>query len=265
MQERQMSAHEHWVVIPAAGRGTRMGGRAGDDPKSLLKISGKPLLRHNLELLDALGFVRAIVVVGYQRDRIKAELGDRVGDLRIHYVTAVDYATTEHGFSVYLSRQPWMSDPGPVLLTDADNFFDPLIVERLLQNRDRNLIAVHSGLGNAKEEELVLGWDGEVTGFVRGRLPETPAAIGLFLGLCRFTQDYMSGCYPFMEKLFARHGRGFKYERVFDLFHNTAERPMSYVNCDDLQWVNLNRAEDLSRARHLAVENSGPGRSPLRR
>lgn len=49
-----------WCVVPAAGRGTRVG---GDVPKQYLPLAGKPLLMHTLERLAAHPRIRGIVVV----------------------------------------------------------------------------------------------------------------------------------------------------------------------------------------------------------
>ncbi|CAM0998942.1 2-C-methyl-D-erythritol 4-phosphate cytidylyltransferase [Rhodanobacter sp. Root179] len=45
-----MSAARLWCVVPAAGRGTRVG---GDCPKQYLPLAGRPLIEHTLERLAA--------------------------------------------------------------------------------------------------------------------------------------------------------------------------------------------------------------------
>jgi 2-C-methyl-D-erythritol 4-phosphate cytidylyltransferase len=45
-----MSAPALWCVVPAAGRGTRVG---GDCPKQYLPLAGRPLIAHTLERLTA--------------------------------------------------------------------------------------------------------------------------------------------------------------------------------------------------------------------
>ena len=49
-----------WVVVPAAGRGTRFG---GDVPKQYLEVAGEPLLAHSLRALLAHPAVEGAVVV----------------------------------------------------------------------------------------------------------------------------------------------------------------------------------------------------------
>ncbi len=61
-------------LILAAGKGTRMKSRSA---KVLARAGGKPLLAHVLDALDALALARIVVIVGYDRDRVRAEFADR--------------------------------------------------------------------------------------------------------------------------------------------------------------------------------------------
>ena len=57
-----MSALRLWCVVPAAGRGTRVG---GDCPKQYLPLAGRPLIEHTLERLAAHpGIVGLLVTLG---------------------------------------------------------------------------------------------------------------------------------------------------------------------------------------------------------
>lgn len=50
----------HWVVIPAAGRGTRMG---GERPKQYLELDGVPVLEHTLRRFVGHPSISGVVVV----------------------------------------------------------------------------------------------------------------------------------------------------------------------------------------------------------
>ncbi|MFI5372349.1 MAG: NTP transferase domain-containing protein [Candidatus Eisenbacteria bacterium] len=58
------------ALVLAAGQGTRMN---SDLPKVLHRMAGRPLLAHVLDALDHLGVGRTLVVIGYQRERVRAE------------------------------------------------------------------------------------------------------------------------------------------------------------------------------------------------
>lgn len=54
-----------WVVVPAAGRGVRVGGEV---PKQYLSLHGKPMLRHTLERLAMHARISGLLVVLASRD-----------------------------------------------------------------------------------------------------------------------------------------------------------------------------------------------------
>lgn len=56
-----------WCVVPAAGRGTRMG---ADCPKQYLPLAGKPLIAHTLERLAAHPRIAGLMVVLGARDEL---------------------------------------------------------------------------------------------------------------------------------------------------------------------------------------------------
>ncbi len=60
------------AVILAAGRGTRMGDAAGDLPKAMIPLAGKPMLEHILVRLRQAGFSEAAIVVGYRAAAIES-------------------------------------------------------------------------------------------------------------------------------------------------------------------------------------------------
>jgi hypothetical protein len=113
------------------------------------------------------------------------------------------------------------------------------LVDAALDSRDR-------------DEELVLGRDTQITGFVRGRSVNFADCVGGFVGMNRFSADYMQHLFSFMQRLFETHGRGFKYERVFHRLLAEGAPVPSYLDSAGIGWVNVNHPADVARARMLA-------------
>lgn len=59
------------AIVPAAGLGTRMRSLAGDRPKELLEVAGKPLIAHAVEGLAASGIREIAVVVSPAKEEIR--------------------------------------------------------------------------------------------------------------------------------------------------------------------------------------------------
>ncbi len=228
-----------------------MGG-ADEEPKSLRKVAGRPILFHALEALEARGMHRLTLIVGYERQRLMEAVGPARGGLRIEYVVNEDYDTTEHGWSLYMARDAWRQGHAPVLFMDADNVFDPDLLDRLLAAPEGNVVLVDPTFDTSRQEdELVLGSDGHVTGFVRGHAHAFNDCVGAFVGINRFTPEFMQTLFDFMDDFFAVHGRRYKYERVFHRLLDGTGAMMRYLDTAGLDWVNVNHHAELNRAERI--------------
>ena len=65
------------VMLFAAGLGTRMGPMVQDRPKPLIKVAGRSLIDHALELTDTAGLMPPVVNLHYKPDMVRAHLAQR--------------------------------------------------------------------------------------------------------------------------------------------------------------------------------------------
>ncbi len=61
----------------AAGFGTRMGALTADQPKPLIKVAGKALIDHALDVVDAFGTLQTVVNLHYRPDQLALHLAGR--------------------------------------------------------------------------------------------------------------------------------------------------------------------------------------------
>ncbi len=64
------------AFILAAGRGERMRPLTDQSPKPLLKVGGTPLIEIHLQRLQAAGFRRIVINLGWLGEQLRAALGD---------------------------------------------------------------------------------------------------------------------------------------------------------------------------------------------
>jgi glucose-1-phosphate thymidylyltransferase len=74
------------VVIPLAGKGTRLRPHTYTTPKPLVHVGGRPVMSYILDDLRELGVDEAVFIVGYMRDHIEAYIAEEYPDLTSHYV-----------------------------------------------------------------------------------------------------------------------------------------------------------------------------------
>ncbi len=118
------------AIILAAGRGSRLD-RGDALPKPLRPVAGVPLVGRILRTLAAEGVREAVVVVGYEGDRIRAALADPAGRGGVA-VTFVENPAWErsNGLSVLAARGFLDRD---CLLTMADHLVAPALVRSLVR------------------------------------------------------------------------------------------------------------------------------------
>src|SRR3989339_1496992 len=86
------------AVILAAGKSTRTYPLTLTRPKPLLKAANKTILQHNLDNLS--GIVdEVILVVGYKKEMIKKEFGNKHKNIKLIYVEQKEQLGTAHALS----------------------------------------------------------------------------------------------------------------------------------------------------------------------
>ncbi|MFH1788104.1 MAG: bifunctional sugar-1-phosphate nucleotidylyltransferase/acetyltransferase [Candidatus Altiarchaeota archaeon] len=88
------------AVIIAAGEGTRMRPLTTTRPKPMLPVAGKPILEWNLNALAAAGVKKAVVVVGYKKEKITGYFGKKHSTLSLEYVEQTEQLGTGHAVAM---------------------------------------------------------------------------------------------------------------------------------------------------------------------
>ncbi len=121
------------ALVLAAGQGTRMN---SDLAKVLHPMAGRPLLGHVLEALDTLGVGRTVVVIGHQRERVRAEFADA----EVDWAVQADQRGTGH--AVLMAGPALQGFEGTLLVVPGDA---PLLSARTLHE----LLSGHRASGAA--------------------------------------------------------------------------------------------------------------------
>ena len=85
-----------WCLIPAAGKGTRMRPLTHSLPKAMLPVAGKPSIYHIIDKISGVGIKDFVIITGYLRQLMEAEIKDSYPDLNIHFVEQVEQKGLGH-------------------------------------------------------------------------------------------------------------------------------------------------------------------------
>ncbi|MBY6211952.1 2-C-methyl-D-erythritol 4-phosphate cytidylyltransferase [Microbulbifer agarilyticus] len=105
---------DYWVVVPAAGAGTRMG---ANTPKQYLPIDGKPLIAHTLENILSWPGLKGVVVSLSADDAVFVTLECAQDDKVQTVIGGAERADSVLAALEYLSQH--QSPASPVLVHDA--------------------------------------------------------------------------------------------------------------------------------------------------
>ena len=162
------------VMLFAAGFGTRMGTLTKDRPKPLIKVAGRALLDHALDLTD--GIATRVVNAHYHADQIATHLKGRDVAVSVEHPDILD---TGGGLRHALP----LLGPGPVFTLNTDAIWNgpnPLHMLRTAWNPDQMdalllCVPVQNAVGRLGDGDFALQEGGQLTR--KGNLVYTGAQI----------------------------------------------------------------------------------------
>lgn len=224
------------AVILAGGVGSRLEKLTDGKPKCLAEIGGRPLILHQLEALSDHGVGPVLMVVGYNHEAIRAVVGQRV-----EYLVNERYRETNSLYSLWLARE-WVK--GPFVLLNADLFFHPEILARLLEDAG-NVLAYDSTSSRGREQTKVAIRDRKVIDLGKDLPPAS--ARGESLGLLKFEAD---GAKAMLEVAAHQIEGGHAQAWVIEATRAVCKMvPLYGTNVAGFPWTEVDFPHDLEEAR----------------
>jgi choline kinase len=224
------------AVILAAGVGSRLELLTNGKPKCLADIGGRPLLLHQLEALSDHGVGPVLMVVGFEHEAIR-----RVAGQRVEYLVNERFRETNSLYSLWMARE-WVK--GPFVLLNADLFFHPEVLSRLLEDPG-NVLAYDSTSSRGREQTKVAIQGRKVIDLGKDLPPAS--ARGESLGLLKFEADGAKAMLDVASELI---GQGQEKAWVIEATRAVCKMvPLYGVNVAGLPWTEVDFPHDLEQAR----------------
>ncbi len=234
------------AIILAAGVGRRLTFNGPRLPKILLEIGGKTLLRRHVESLRRCGVDEITVAVGYQADRIDAELAAIGAADTVETVFNADY---EQGSIVTLwsVRDP-MSRGGDVILMDGDVLYDDRILERLLASPHRNCFLLDRDFELGDEPTKLCVRDDVLVEFrkeVDVPFDNWGESVGFFRLAAPVAKRLVAAAWRYLEA-----GRRYELydEALRDILLADPPGSFGFEDITGLPWTEIDFAEDVEHA-----------------
>ena len=114
-------------IVLAAGQGKRMGSEEAKLPKVMFELADKPMIRYNLDNLEAAGINDIVVVVGFEKEKIIDFLGDEV-----QYAEQFERLGTGHATAIARDKVEGKSKWVMVSYGDMP-FYQPESIKKLIE------------------------------------------------------------------------------------------------------------------------------------
>ena len=227
------------ALVLAAGEGSRL--REYARQKTLHHIAGEPLLGRILRGLKEAGINNAYIVIGYEGDEIRREIGENYAGLDVNYVTAQNW---EKGnlYSFLAAKGIFKKD---FILCMGDHIFDSQIVRNLINvNLNGSLVLAVDRIGYALDDTKVREQDGMILKIGKQITPSNCVDTGFFF------------CSP---KIFSYAERAVKRgaSELADGIRLAAQNKDAQVlDISGHYWVDVDTKKDLKRAKRLLAKHS---------
>ena len=229
------------AVIPAAGRGSRLGALTADRPKGLVTVGDRPLLAAVFDRAIEAGAAELVVIIGYEGAQIVAHFGDSYQEAPITYVHQRERRGLGH--AVLQAKSHVM---GPFIVVNGDNVFSESlrpVVEPLTRDDVDGVIGVETVSRETARQTGVVDQEGGVVARIVEKPADPPSTLvttGCYVlpedafEACALLQPSAEGEYQLSEAVSLLARAGYTIETV-----PVGER------------VNVNRPSDIERAAAL--------------
>lgn len=120
------------AIILCAGKSTRTKPLTDEKPKPLLKILNKTLLQHNIEILEKNDIKEIVLVIGYQKDKIKEFLENQKFKIKIKTVEQKEQKGTGHAV---LQCEKEFDKKDKILILNGDDIYSENDIKNLLKEK----------------------------------------------------------------------------------------------------------------------------------
>ena len=236
------------AIILAAGVGSRIRPLTDNCPKSLLKVNGKTILEMMISHIQDCGINEVIFVLGYLQEQIKEYVETNFADLNAHFISNKQYAETNTGYSLMLTKD--LIENSPFIKFDADVVFDKEILKNLIACDHENCLCVDKNINlEAEEIKVIVKNNNQVV--KASKTVDPKDAVGESIGIEKISGETAKVLFSELELMMEdEQNHQEYYESAYErLIENHV--PFYVLDITGLKWVEIDTQEDFATAKEL--------------
>lgn len=229
------------AIVLAAGVGKRLWPLTQHRPKCLITLGGRNLLVRYLDALAGVGIKKAVIVVGYKQDMIRAAVAADSRGVEVRYLLNEHYQRGSIS-SLWLARTELDDD---VLIMDADVLFHREILRRLIGSTWPTALLMDETVKQTSEECMVVVRGGRVVALTK-RMPERCDFAGEGVGFLKVRRADTGALISSLKGHADRDELDMEYEDALLEFFGAVR--VGYEKIGGLPWIEIDFPEDVARA-----------------
>ncbi len=235
------------AIIYAAGIGKRLEGRFGPRPKLLLEFGGRSLLDWHMQRLKEIGCHELVVVTGYLRETLEAEVA-RLG--KIHALPTrtrnnPDY--TEGSVLSFAASIPELeAQSEPLLLMDGDVLYPAAMLRQLWNSPHRTALLVDREYSTADDDPVLVPMRNGRPFDFRKKWSGEADAVGESIGFFKLDPADLPHLIEETQRRVATGDRTASYDDVLRVL--VTEGRFGAEDVTRLPWTEIDFPEDADRA-----------------
>ncbi len=233
------------VLILAAGRGTRISRYLSGRPKCTVDIGGgQRLIEYTVDLLHSRGIEDIGIVLGYEAQAIKDVLSGK----NVSYFYNPFYDVTNSIASSWFAKDFLTGDD--IMIMNGDVYLEEKLLDLIISRKGSPLMFADESRRETAdykffyENGILKKYGKELTG---------DDVTGEYIGIGRFSADFMPEFVSRMEEMIAHQEHGVWWENV--VYSMAGQQPVYVENVSGHFWAEVDYIEDYERIlEHRGVE-----------
>ena len=229
------------AIILAAGIGKRLWPVTQHRPKCLIELGGRSLLHRYLDALASLHIRRAVIVVGYKQEMIRAAVGTEYAGVSVSYLVNEQFHRGSIS-SLWIARAAFDDD---LLIMDADVLFHRESLRRLVASSSPNCLLMDESVKQQGEECMVVVQGGRVIALTK-QMPLHYDFAGEGVGFLKVRHADAAHVVTSLKAHVDREAWTMEYEDGLKDFFQLV--PVGHEKIGGLPWTEIDFPEDVTKA-----------------
>ncbi len=237
------------VIIPAAGKGSRLGGLTKNNTKCLVQVNGKALILRALENIRFAGIKKVVIIIGFEGKKLKKVLGNVYEDIEITYIENKDYDTTNNIYSIFLAKEEIEKDDSIIL--ESDIIFDKNLLIDLIKDKNKNLVVADEFQSWMDGSVISIDSKKNVKNFYSINEINLNKSKDFFktVNIYKFSKKFLKEIYFPILSIFVSKGKLSEYyESPLKIIPHTKFNSLKIFKASQYKWYEIDDIQDLDLA-----------------